>query len=632
MLSFAPGGAFPGQNAMERAGACEKPIHCEHSDRCGGCPLIDLDYSEQLEKKQSRVLQAAAQYPALELVRTRAIMPSPALVEYRTRAKLIVAPGGRIGLFAKGGEHEVIDIPGCRVLSPSLARVAARLRERLAAPPPGEALEPFQPAAGGCLRALDLREVLDGDVPRVLLTLVVERRRAPDVTALAAAAEDLLRATPELLGVAANFQEGAGPQILGSETVPLAGAASAPDRVGTSLQFATFGSFVQANRDQARRVHALVAQAIDVTSAATRKARVLDLYGGSGAIALALAASGASVQLVESFAPAVAQARAAAHAQGLDVDAHCADVTAALRAMSERRERFDAVVLNPPRRGTSASAREWLARLEAPVLAYVSCDPDTLARDLDHFVRLGYRATWLCPVDMLPQTDQVEVVAILHRSDAPPPRVAYEDGDVIVVDKGPHEPTVPQGEYATSLLARVRRIPGAEHAVPVHRLDVGTSGLVTFARLPRHVARWQGALSATTTRKVYVAAVRGVAPSKGVIARDLRDGGKLYAARTRYRRIGVAGRHSVLCVVPEQGRTHQIRRHLASIGHPVLGDERYGHAQTNRHFAEKRGLDRTFLHCLRLELVHPSTNVRVVIEAALPGDLRLTLERMEKLG
>jgi 23S rRNA (uracil1939-C5)-methyltransferase len=87
-----------------------------------------------------------------------------------------------------------------------------------------------------------------------------------------------------------------------------------------------------------------------------------------------------------------------------------------------------------------------------------------------------------------------------------------------------------------------------------------------------------------------------------------------------------------LRVVPEQGRTHQIRRHLAAIGHPVLGDDRYGHAPTNRFFEEKNALDRTFVHCVRLEFVHPRTQQRLIIEAPLPGDLRAVLERTSGPG
>ena len=88
----------------------------------------------------------------------------------------------------------------------------------------------------------------------------------------------------------------------------------------------------------------------------------------------------------------------------------------------------------------------------------------------------------------------------------------------------------------------------------------------------------------------------------------------------------------MLRVIPEQGRTHQIRRHLAAIGHPVLGDDRYGHAPTNRFFEEKNALDRTFLHCVRLEFDHPTQKQRMIIEAPMPGDLRGVLERTSGPG
>jgi len=626
----------PSDSALEAAVALDDRVGCEHADRCGGCPVIGLSYAEQLALKRGRVVQSLSRYPALELVYTEPVVAAQPVTGYRTRAKLIVAPGAKVGLFGKGGGHQVVDIPRCRVLAPVLARVASALRARIGADEvSGGALAPFESTADrGGLRAVDLREVRDGDATRVLVTFVVQRERVSSLVPLEQAAHDLMNALPEVAGVAVNFHEGDAPQVLGAETQTLAGAGSAPDRLGASVHFATFGSFVQAHRGQAARVHVLLAEGIGLARARTqgRRLRVLDLYGGSGAIALGLAAAGASVRLVESFAPAVAQARAAAESQSLDVQAECADVAGALRSLVAERARFDAVVVNPPRRGTSPTAREWLARLEAPAIAYVSCDPETLARDLDHFARLGYAATTLRPLDMIPLTDEVETVAVMRRAGTPLPRIVHEEPELLVVDKGAHEPTTPQGEYAGSLLARVRRIPGAEEAVPLHRLDVGTSGLVMFARRAEHAAKWQRVLSAATTRKIYVAAVRGMTPSKGAITRDLREDGKLYAARTRYRRLAVAAGHSVLRVVPEQGRTHQIRRHLAAIGHPVLGDERYGHATTNRYFEEKNGLDRTFLHCVRLEFDHPDVPGRRIVEAPLSGDLRAVLERTSGPG
>jgi 23S rRNA (uracil1939-C5)-methyltransferase len=606
-------------------------VHCDHADRCAGCPTIDLTYSDQLAFKRERVAQAMSRYPSLEPIRTPPVAPAQPIVGYRTRAKLVVAPGGALGLYAKGGGHHVVDIPRCRVLAPALARVAAALRRLAVESTEGPLAphDPSNPANLGWLRAVDLREVCDGAAAQVLVTLVVLRTQVSSLEQLRLAAQQLMDAAPEVVGVAVNFHDGDGPQILGSETMPIAGVAHAPDRVGASLHLATFGSFVQVHRGQASRLHAILSEGLGVTAARERgeRLRVLDLYGGSGAIALGLASAGASVRLIESFEPSVAQARAAAERLEVDLQAECADVSSALRRIADRGECFDAAVVNPPRRGASPAAREWLARAQPKCIAYVSCNPETLARDLDHLGRLGYTTTSLQPLDMIPLTEEVEVLALLTRATIPTPRIAYEDDDVLVVDKGPHEPTTPQGEYAGSLLARVRRIAGAEQAVPLQRLDVGTSGLAVFARRAAQVAAWAKVLGAPTTRKVYVAAVRGVIPNKGAICRKLREEGKLYAARTRYRRLAVAGGHSIVRVVPDQGRTHQIRRHLAAIGYPVLGDSRYGHEATNRYFEEKNGLDRAFLHCVRLEFDPRDGGVRQVLESPLPGDLRAVVER-----
>ncbi|GAC1357918.1 MAG: hypothetical protein NVSMB47_10910 [Polyangiales bacterium] len=619
-------------------------VVCEHADRCAGCPLIDLPYATQLQHKRARVVEAVTEYPALGSAYVQAPIAAEPITGYRTRAKLVVAAredgaGVLIGLYASGGGHVVIDTPHCRVVSPLITEVVAMLRTmaaegrwilgRLGAnAPPGR-------AATTVVRALDVRETRDAEgLPEragALVTLVALREevRTPELLEeFRAAARELRARLPRVIGVALNLREGESPQLLGNEVVHLDGASTSVDHIGPVGHVATYGAFVQAHRGQARRVHEVLIDKLVARGAS----RVLDLYGGSGAIGLALAAGGAEVQLVESFVPAARLATEAAKALkgGGALEAtpgEASEVLARMVRAAVDTAPFDAVVINPPRRGVAPLVREQIAQLRPKVIGYVSCDPETLARDLDHFARLGYSPTLLQPLDMIPLTDEVETIAILEPAPIPLPRVAYSDDEVVIVEKPAHEPTTPQGEYVGSLSARVRRLPGAEAAVPVHRLDVGTSGLVIFARRASLVASWAEALAAASGRKIYLVAARGRTPSKGAITRDLRDEGKLLPARTRYRWLGGVGGHSVLRVIPEQGRTHQIRRHLAAIGHPVLGDERYGHAPTNRFFEEKHGLDRTFLHCVRLELVHPRTATRLVIETPLPGDLRLPLAR-----
>jgi 23S rRNA (uracil1939-C5)-methyltransferase len=597
-------------------------IDCVHAKACGGCALIELPYDKQLAKKHDRVTDALSGYPALAGVGVREVVGTAERDSYRTRAKMMVGKGARVGLFGAGG-HEVVDIPGCRVAAPVIAAVLEALRTMLRrAEADGGAMAAVE--GGGCLSAIDVREVRPPQepAPRVLVTFVVERTPSFRLEAMREAASTLMDLVPSVLGVALNFHEVGAPQVLGAETMLLVGKGSSEDVLGGSTHKATFGSFVQAHRGQTARVHDLVAGAVLGGNIPGKPVKVLDLYGGSGSIALALAAKGADVLMVESFLPATRQALEVAQAFKLRLRVERTDVVDALGRLVDRRTHdFDAAVVNPPRRGLDPKVRERLARLGLSTLVYVSCQPETLARDLAHLGRLGLGVTELVPVDMIPLTAEVETIAVLHAAPSPAPRVLYEDAQVVIVDKDPHEPTTPQGEHDRSLLARVQALPGANEAVPVHRLDVGTSGVVMFAKNARFVAGWASALGADACEKVYTAAVRGVLEGDGVVDVPLREGPKSHPARTRYEVTRVVGLHTLLRLFPEQGRTHQIRKHLAAIDHPVLGDARYGHVATNRFFFEKHGLDRPFLHAARLDIVHPVTHKRLVVEAELPGDL-----------
>jgi 23S rRNA (uracil1939-C5)-methyltransferase len=464
----------------------------------------------------------------------------------------------------------------------------------------------------------------------------VQRRQGHDIDALRARAQQVAKANPQVLGIAANFHEGDSPQVLGQETVHLWGESSAFDRNETSTTLATFGSFVQAHRGQASRIHTLVVNfVLGLTRGKGQAPRVLDLYGGSGAISMALLAKGAHVHLVETFAPAVASAQAAAKAVAETnpsstgaLTAECGDVASVIRRIVQKEDGYDAVVVNPPRRGISALAREWISRIPTERLVYVSCNPETLARDLAHFQDLGFEADTLHPIDMIPLSEEVETVAFLRRVAPSSARVLHEDTDLVIIDKGGHEPTMPQGEYSLSALQRVRLEARLPTATPVHRHDVGTSGVLVLSKAPQDVNRWHKVVHEASSRRIFLVAARGITPAKGSITRDLREGGQVFQARTRYRRLAIAGGHSILRVIPEQDHPHQARRHLAAIGHPILGDERYGHGPTNRFFEEKHGLDRTFLHCVRFEFDDPRTNARRFVDAPLPADLLAVVERL----
>ncbi len=605
-------------------------VSCLHAETCGGCPLIHLPYPQQLAQKRGRIVGALSRFPALELNYTSAVEPASPITNYRTSAKLMVGATGAIGLYARGGGHQLVDIEHCQVLAPAVAKAVEAIRSMLRTNAPGFAELGVQ-EEGGELRAIDVREAIGeiGAPPRLLVSFVVSE--SADLAVCKRAGESLVSLVPEVAGVSVNFHDGHSPQVLGNKTTHLLGESSLFDALGRSRHLATFGSFAQAHRGQTLAIHNAVFDHLKQLGPLSTL-RVLDLYGGSGAFALGLAAEGATVKLVESFAPAVQQARLAADKQGLLLETECADTTDALKRASARNELYQAIIVNPPRRGVSPFAREAIAQLSPSSIIYISCNPDTLARDLDHFTRLGYVAAAIKPFDMIPLTEEVETVAILRKARVPPPRAIYEDEDILVVEKAAYEPVTGDASTPLSLTTRVRAIAGMAEAVCVTRVDLGTSGLVVFVKLPDLLDAWTTALSAETARRIYIAAVRGITPLKGAITRDLRDGSRVHPARTRYRRLAVTSGHSVLRVIPEQERQHQVRRHLSAIGHALLGDDRYGHDPTNRYFEEKNGLDRLFLHCVRIEFEHVRSGQKLIVEAPLPGELRGVLERTSGSG
>jgi 23S rRNA (uracil1939-C5)-methyltransferase len=618
-------------SATPPAASAAGAVACVHAAACSGCPLIDRVPAERLARKRERVVRAAARYAALESAFVEQVVAAPEELAYRTRAKLMVGPAGELGLFAKQepgveADHVVVDIPGCLVLAPAIAEVAAHLRAVLPALREALVAESLPPDA---LRAVDLREVVahpGAAGARVLVTLVVAQGPAEPSAALRAFAAELLRAKSTVAGVALNHHDGASPQVLGERTEVLAGAAESRDRVGEAEFPATFGAFVQAHRAQAARIQQVL---LDHAAKLPAGARVLDVYGGSGVLALALARRGFRVTTVDSFAPALRFLEGFAAGEGLELATIAGDAAEVLGALTHGGERFDFVVVNPPRRGLHPLVREALAKLGAPSVVYVSCDPDTLARDLDHLALLGLRPATLAPYDLIPLTDEVETVAALERRTFRAPHVIAETESMAVFDKPAHESTVPSIDCGAHLLARVQRIEGFEHAWHVFDLEPGVSGPVVFGRSKSDALRWAESFRAHETRRVYVGLAKGITPLKGVVHKPFTGRqGESVTTRTRYRRLAVVAGHSVLRIVAEVGDATGLRRHLASIGHPLLGDDRFGHAPSNRYFQERYGLDRLFLHLVRIECTSPESHERLYLESQLAGDLRGVLERV----
>ena len=220
--------------------------------------------------------------------------------------------------------------------------------------------------------------------------------------------------------------------------------------------------------------------------------------------------------------------------------------------------------------------------------------------------------------------------------------IVYEDGDLLVVDKPAGMAVHPSAGHSSHTLVNgilahcddLSGIGGVKRPGIVHRLDKDTSGLIIVAKNDAaHVSLAQQ-LKERKVEKMYVALVEGhVTPPEGrieaPIARDAKHRKRMAVvtngrdARTSYRVLREVGGRTLLEVRPQTGRTHQIRVHLASIGHPITGDALYG----------RRGdapVARQFLHARRLAFLHPRTGERLELEAPLAEDLQQALEALER--
>lgn len=215
-----------------------------------------------------------------------------------------------------------------------------------------------------------------------------------------------------------------------------------------------------------------------------------------------------------------------------------------------------------------------------------------------------------------------------------PVDILYEDEDLVVINKAPGLLIHPSHGHFDDTVGNhlmyhflQQGDPSGFH--PVHRLDKGTSGLLVVAKHPYGQEKLKNQLHTGAFRRRYLAVCEGTPfPETGVIeapiapveasliAREVRPGGQF--ARTRYRVVQSGGGRAMLELELDTGRTHQIRVHMAHIGHPLTGDFLYG-------TEDKTLIGRPALHSWRVEIAHPVTGESMRFEAPLPEDIRTLL-------
>ena len=384
-----------------------KTYTCPIARDCGGCEWLAVPYPIQLRRKQEQVeglLGEMARQDGAEIEPIRG-MDEPVRYRHKAATPFAHARGGRVrcGFYA-AGTHRIVPCDECLVEDPrarAILNAVARVAERLHIPPYDE------DRSTGVLRHAVVRCGWKTD--DVLLTLV---SRVPELRDERRVVDELRASCPDVTSIVLNVNDRRTNAILGRRSRTLRGPGIMHDELlGCRFEIGPT-SFYQTNPAQTEVLYELALDGLDDATTA------LDAYCGTGTIGICAAArrDGLHVTGVEQVAAAIASAERNARAN--DVADRCrfvaADATSWM-AREGRDQRFDVVIMDPPRAGSTPEFLAGAAALEPRRIVYVSCNVVTQARDLEVLRARGYHLTRVAPVDMFPHTRHVECVITLER-------------------------------------------------------------------------------------------------------------------------------------------------------------------------------------------------------------------------
>jgi 23S rRNA (uracil1939-C5)-methyltransferase len=392
------------------------PAPCPYSGYCGGCKWQFLRYDRQLDYKRRHVAEALSHLGGLSDPRVHATLPAEPIFGYRNKMEfscadrrwLLPAEMHRddldtafaLGLHVPGTFHKVLDTRAC-LLQPALGnQLLSEVRRGMRAsgrPPYGLR------SHVGFWRFLMLRHSVAYD--RWMVNLITAEE---DVEAVRPLAEALMGTHPEVVSVVNNVTRRKAAIAVGEFEIPVAGGTRLQDRIGDFEFEISANSFFQTNTRSAGLLYETVRRFARLSGTET----VVDLYSGTGTIAIFLAEAAREVVGMEIVATAVADAQRNCRANQV---ANCrfvhGDIRELLAALPLSPE---VLVVDPPRDGMHKDVVKQVLNMLPARIVYVSCNPATLARDVA-LLNDRYRLAEVQPVDMFPHTWHIESVTRLEK-------------------------------------------------------------------------------------------------------------------------------------------------------------------------------------------------------------------------
>lgn len=384
---------------------------CRHHDECGGCGWQHIPYDEQLRLKAETLRSLMRGALGVSCPPVQPVIPgAPTPWGYRHKVHFVLGAGPRgrglvMGHYRKGSQ-DIIPVEECPVHAEAGNQLAFAIRDALRKAD----VEGVSPDLNhGVARHLVIR--VAGSAPERLATLVVTE----NARALRPAVRDILAGPLAPTGLHLNTHDRPSSLLFGPNTRRLAGAERVRENIAGLGYLVSPTAFFQTNPGAAEVMVRLVLEH-------TRDSdRVVDLYAGAGLFALALAKRGASVTAVEENPQAVADGEASRRLNRIS-EAACRFVRRRVEDVAAGASRRlvpaspDTVVLDPPRQACEPAVLDWIIRALRPAgIIYVSCNPETLARDLKTLVAGNYGISLIQPVDMFPHTPHIESVVVLRQ-------------------------------------------------------------------------------------------------------------------------------------------------------------------------------------------------------------------------
>lgn len=378
---------------------------CPISQECGGCVFQHWNYASELEYKENRVRQALIRIGQLANPKVERIQGAQEPYGYRNKGQF--PWGGSVGQAYLGlyahKSHKVVATSHCDIQDV----VVNQVLEQMPAIVNRLQISPYDEASGrGVLRHLLVRTNGQGEALVLFIVRAWDDR-------LKLAADRVMADVPRVVGVGANLNAANTNRVLGPQTQLIRGQSSVVESILGAQFNLSFESFFQVNPRQVGRLYGLVLDALD--EAGPPLDTVWDLYAGVGTLAILAADRAKTVRALELSPEAVRDARANIalnQVKNVTMTVGRAEHII-LDWVRSSALPPSAVIVDPPRAGLAREVVESLLSLKSQKLIYVSCNPETLARDVALMTET-YDLTAAHPVDMFPRTDHVETVALLE--------------------------------------------------------------------------------------------------------------------------------------------------------------------------------------------------------------------------